>query len=488
MNDRNRIDSQEYAVEINGVSYQYENAKKECIKNVTLRIHKGECVLLCGKSGCGKTTVTKLINGLIPYCENGKKTGRVLVSGMELDKEPLYEISKHVASVFQNPKSQFFNVEAESEIAFALENENMPVEQISERVEHVVKELGINELIKKNLFQMSGGEKQIIAIASAYASNAEIVVLDEPSANLDIETIEKITGILKRIKQAGKTIIIAEHRLSYLNSIADTICYFDQENGMQSYTNKEFYKITEEERKRMGLRNLDCEHIFSCKNQNVQTSQKNLLELKRIVMSFKKTVLYTNLSFQLYSGEIVALTGRNGMGKSTLSRIICGLEKHNQGCVSWNGKVLSPKKRKEISYILMQDVNHQLFAESVEEECFLGNEEVRRTEIDKILSALSLSEQSKMHPQCLSGGQKQRLAAAVALLAKRDILLFDEPTSGLDYCNMRTVGQILRKLANQNKVILVVTHDCEFIEEVCDKCFCLTKDSIEDISRNIKLC
>lgn len=486
---KNRSDNnQDRFIEIRQAGFQYENMRKESVKDINLTVCRGECVLLCGKSGCGKTTLTKLINGLIPYCENGKKTGEVYILGKNIEEQPLYEVSKHVSSVFQNPKSQFFNVEAESEIAFALENENTPAEQITERVEYVIKDLGIERLMSKNLFQMSGGEKQIIAIASAYAAHSEIIVLDEPSANLDMDTIQTITRILEKIKTAGKTIVVAEHRLSYLRSVVDTVCYMEEGRILHTYTKEEFYHIGSAEQKMLGLRNLDTAHVYSCHRKAGDPAEHKVLHLQDVGMAFGKNTLFDHISLELKSGEIAALTGRNGMGKSTLSRIICGLEKHNRGQVVWGGNKVTPKKRKRISYVVMQDVNHQLFAESVEKECFLGNENVTKEEVEEILASVTLLEQAESHPQCLSGGQKQRLAVAIALLAQKEILLFDEPTSGLDYCNMVKVGKILRELANQGKVILVVTHDMEFIEEVCDCCYCLTKDTIEDVSQEIRLC
>lgn len=484
---KNKKNDQEKCIEIKKVSFQYENGQKESIKDVSITILKGECVLLCGESGCGKTTITKLINGLIPHCETGKKTGEVLILGKSVEKQPLYELSKVVASVFQNPKSQFFNVDPESELAFALENENMPGEQITQRIEEVVHELGIEPLMHKNLFQMSGGEKQMIAIGSAYAADPEIIVLDEPSANLDIETIQVLALILEKIKAAGKTIVIAEHRLSYLEPILDTIYYLKEGRILDRFSKEEFFQIDVDRRKNMGLRNLDTNHKFFCRHKVISTGKTNQLSLRNVQISFDKKVLFENINIEIESGQIVALTGKNGRGKTTLSKIICGLVKHGKGDILWNGVKIKPKERKNISYVVMQDVNHQLFADSVKSECLLGNEGVTQDEIKSVLESLMLLEQSEVHPHCLSGGQKQRLAVAVALLAQKEILLFDEPTSGLDYCNMRNVGGILRELAKQGKIVLVVTHDLEFIEEVCNSCYCLCTEGIKDISKEVRL-
>lgn len=207
-------------VDIKRVDFSYQGEKKHGnLHQINFEVKSGECILLCGKSGCGKTTITKLINGLIPHFNQGELKGRVVVDGMEVSHTPMYQLSEKVGSVFQNPKSQFFNIDSDSELAFGLENNGVDPDRIRHRVEKTVKELHIEHLLHRDIFSMSGGEKQTLAFASVYAMNPEIYVLDEPSANLDRESTLILGKQLEHIKKQGKSIIIAEHRLYYLTDI-----------------------------------------------------------------------------------------------------------------------------------------------------------------------------------------------------------------------------------------------------------------------------
>lgn len=455
-------------IELKNISVQYNENNKKTLDNINISLHKGECLLLCGKSGCGKSTITKLINGIIPHCEDAFVEGEVLIDGIEISKIPLYLISKKVSSVFQNPKTQFFNVEVDSEIAFALENQNIPPADISRIIETTVKELGIEALLSKNLFKLSSGEKQIIAIASAYASGADIIILDEPSANLDLESIERIKEILKEIKKRGKTIIIAEHRLAYLKEIVDKVLLLENGIIINEFSNSEFFSIPNDRRKKYCLRNLCPEKKFDTYKKNIQVNSEYMLELKNINIKFDKKYLYKRIDLCISAGQVVAITGNNGQGKTTLSRIICGLENKNTGSVMWQGKELSPHKRRRLCYFVMQEVMHQFFGRSVEEECFLGNETESEISINNILDKVSLNQYRNSHPLRLSGGQKQRLGVGLGILSSKPVLILDEPTSGLDYSSMLQICDLLKYEANKGKLIIVVTHDQEFIEQSCD--------------------
>lgn len=217
-------------IELKDVSFTYSGDNKAGVKNINLNIFKGEFIVLCGESGCGKTTITRLINGLIPNFYEGQISGNVRINGEEISKQPLYNTARIVGSVFQNPRSQFFNVDTTSEIAFGLENFGLPEYEIEKRIENTVNNFQIEKLLGKSIFHLSGGEKQKIACASVSAMEPEILVMDEPSSNLDISSIMELREILKSWKKQGKTIIISEHRLFYMRGLADRFIYTQWKN------------------------------------------------------------------------------------------------------------------------------------------------------------------------------------------------------------------------------------------------------------------
>lgn len=200
-------------IQISNVSFQYDNSEKGALHDVSLTAEQGECILLCGESGCGKTTVTRLLNGLIPHFYEGTLSGTVEACGLQVQKEELYTIAEKVGSVFQNPRSQFFCLDTTSEVAFGCENMGLPEQEIKNRIEKVEEELKMEKLMGRNIFKLSGGEKQRVACASVSAMQPEIFVLDEPTSNLDLDAIEELKQTLLFWKKQGKTIVIAEHRL-----------------------------------------------------------------------------------------------------------------------------------------------------------------------------------------------------------------------------------------------------------------------------------
>ena len=198
-------------------------------------------------------------------------------------------------------------------------------------------------------------------------------------------------------------------------------------------------------------------------------------------LAYEKNIISSNLNLEMHSGEIIALVGKNGVGKSTFSRCLCGLHKEIKGTILYDGVRTNYKKRRKIGYIVMQDVNRQLFGDSVKNECFLGNRGVEKNSVENMLKELRLYDHKDMHPQTLSGGQKQRLAVAVAVLSGKTVLIFDEPTSGLDYENMCKVCEMIKELSEKGKIIIIVTHDIELIETVCTRCIELRKEGLSEI-------
>lgn len=456
-------------IQIEQVSFSY-NEQEETLHNIDLEVKRGECILLCGESGCGKTTVTKLINGLIPHLtEDAILQGSVKVDNLSVVETETYELAKHVGSVFQNPKSQFFNLDTDSELAFGLENDGVSPEVMKGRIEETVQNLGIEKLLHRNVFSLSGGEKQTLAFASVYAMKPAIYVLDEPSANLDAKATEKLRQQILLLKEQGNTIVIAEHRLYFLADLIDRALYFQNGKIEQIFSGEEFRKLEEKERQEMGLRELVQTKLSLPEARGIESSDRNGFTVENLDCGYgKESSVIQNLSFAAFPGEVLAITGANGAGKTTLTRCLCGLLKERSGKFSLNGQQLKPKQRQKKCFLVMQDVNHQLFFDSVWNECEqAGNGNAQQ--IEEILEKFDLFDFKERHPMALSGGQKQRLAVATALLSEKDILIFDEPTSGLDYRHMQEVGKVIRKLAEQGKVVIVVSHDQEFMQAAYDR-------------------
>lgn len=453
-------------IEIKDVSFTYNQAKAPSLSHVSLSIREGECVLLCGKSGCGKTTMTRLLNGMIPDFYDGTLDGQIRVKGLDPVNCSMYEISKVVGTVFQNPRTQFYTVNTTSEIAFGCENLGMEPEKIAARVQQTAEDLEIEYLLDRNIFNLSGGEKQIIAFASIYAMSPEIYVLDEPSSNLDIQAIEKVRKILSLLKQQGKTIIIAEHRTYYLKELVDRAIYMENGKIIREYSMEELEHLSRDEQLHSGIRTVDLLSYPVRPHTVVAADHK--ITLKDVHYFYGKTEALSIPELSLASGRITAIIGTNGAGKSTFVSCLCGLMKKIKGTFLLDGKKQSTKERVNESYLVLQEVNHQLFSDSVREEIVLGSSHSTEDSLQEIMTSLDISELAERHPMTLSGGQKQRVIIASAMFCGKKILCFDEPTSGLDFSHMMQACELLKKLQNDDTFLFIITHDYELIASACD--------------------
>ena len=382
-----------------------------------------------------------------------------------------------VGSVFQNPRTQFFTVDTTSEIAFGCENLGIDAEEINSRIERTVDELKIEDLLNRSLFALSGGEKQKIACASVSAMEPSILVLDEPSSNLDIRSIRELKNVLKKWKSQGKTIVIAEHRLYYLMDIADRVLLMQDGHIKENYSVSDFREKSTDELHTLGLRTLQSED-FS-RMQSVVSATKQLY-IRDFEASYKdssgrkkkKQKVLDISDLMIPQGSVVGVIGNNGAGKTTFANNLCGMLQTGKGCMSMDGKTYMANQRLKVCYMVMQDVNHQLFTESVLDEIMLSldntDEEKAMLEAERIMENLHISEFKEAHPMSLSGGQKQRVAIASALASDKQIIVFDEPTSGLDYQHMKKVAENLRELSSLGKTLFIVTHDPELIAECCN--------------------
>lgn len=441
---------------------------KRILSDINLEIQDGEFVLICGESGCGKTTMTKLINGLIPhFVRDVSVDGTITVCGKNVAEMPMYEIAELVGSVFQNPRTQFFYTNSNAEMAFGLENRGVEPEYIRKRIKNTINELDIEKLEDRDVFSMSGGEKQLLAFASVYAMNPQIYVLDEPSANLDIAAMEKLSERMKGIKEKGHTVVVAEHRLAWIQKFADRIIYMKEGRIEQEFTSDEFKALSDLKRKQMGLRSIVPEQIQI--PEITGNSEDAVLQICNLSCKRKKQMIFQNISLSARAGDIIGITGKNGAGKSTFCNCLCGLLKPKGGEILYQGKKLSEKARAKLFGMVMQEVNHQLFSDSVKNECLLANEEASEQEIRELLEKFDLEEYAEYHPMILSGGQRQRLAICQAVMGEKKLLIFDEPTSGLDFRHMCQVEKLMKQLSEEKYIIIVVTHDYEFLNRACKR-------------------
>ncbi len=490
-------------IEIKNVNFSYKGTADAGLHDLSLQIHDGETVLLCGASGCGKTTILRLINGLIPHYYKGELSGSVTVSGRDIAKSELYELASVVGTVFQNPRSQFFSVDTDGEITFGTENIGIPPAEILRRKSDVTKEFVLTPLLNKSLFALSGGEKQKIACASVSALMPEVMLLDEPSSNLDWNAIGELAEVIRKWKAQGKTIVISEHRLWYLKELVDRVIFL--ENGVitHEWSRQEFSAMSAEELSALGLRPVTLEERYIREFSGDLSAQESAepvpahdddVQIRDLFFTYhppkyvlwKKKLCAENSAdytlavseLRLPRGSVIGLIGRNGAGKSTFLRCLCGLEKDCPVQISIGGETVSGKRILKRCYMVMQDVNHQLFTDSVEAEVLHSMPEESQEAAQKLIMELGLSGYEETHPMALSGGQKQRVAICSALAADADLLLFDEPTSGLDHKHMTTVAALLKSLAERGKTVIVSTHDPELIALCCDDILCLEQGRV----------
>lgn len=455
-------------IEIQNVNFKYGGGRDEAgLRNLTLTVPNGEVLLVCGSSGCGKSTLTRLINGLIPHFYDGELSGSVTVNGLNIAESPLYDTAKIVGSVFQNPRSQFFNVDTTSELAFSCENMGMSESEVRSRMERAIAEMNLRPLLDRSIFELSGGEKQRIACGSVSTLSPAVTVLDEPTSNLDFSGIESLRGIIKLWKSQGRTVIIAEHRLHFLKGLADRVIYMDSGEITEQFTGAEFFAKPAEFFEEHGLRTPEISRIFA--REFPPHKPTGTFTLRNFGYSYKSGISAMNIpNAKLPTGSVIAVIGSNGAGKTTFMRSFCGLLKKDRGTLELDGKPLNSRKRIKRCYLVMQDVNHQLFTESVLDEVLLSMENEDTAAAEEILRSLDLSELKELHPMSLSGGQKQRVAIASALASEREFIVFDEPTSGLDAAHIQQVAECILALKNHGRNVMIVTHDPEFISHCCD--------------------
>lgn len=435
-------------IELNKVTYTYPFQKQPAVQNISFSVNPGEAVLVTGASGCGKSTLVRLVNGLCPHFFLGEIEGNIRRNGVACQDQTLKEISTLVGTVFQDPELQFFAMNVDDEIAFAHEWLGKSAEQIRSIVDKTARRLGITEILSASIHELSEGQKQKVAIGSVLSLAPAILVLDEPSANLDPESTRDLARLISGLKARGIAVLVADHRLYWLEDVVDRVLVMHKGTiavqGDFSILEEPGFKET------YGLRSHRVEDV---RQTLPLLPDSGHIHVKNLTFAHKNgPLLYENASFFLGKG-VTGIIGDNGTGKTTLARLLTGLNRMKQGKIFINGKHIPCKQVLKRSSLILQNTDHQLHMNSVVQEIamasgILNPGNAKKEELMAILQRFGLKHLAERHPQSLSGGEKQRLVIACGLAANPDIFILDEPTSGLDGRNMKRIADMIQSAAD----------------------------------------
>lgn len=453
--------------------FQYSQESTPTLRKVSGNIPAGRCVVLCGGSGCGKSTLLRCLNGLIPQFYEGELKGFCRLDGHDTADLSIGEIGELAASVFQDPRSQFFTVNSSNEVAFGLENHGLPQEKIRNRVDEAFRTFHLEHLKNRNVYELSSGERQLISILSAWAMDTDIFLLDEPTANLDFAATQQLKNILLKLKKQGKTLLLSEHRLYYLADIADE--YWIMANGeiKHKYTAEKAKSLSPLQLHTLSLRTLDLEQITVSERPPQPENMPQALSVSDLRYEYgrKNRAILSDVNFSVCTHEIVGLVGANGCGKTTLGKLIAGLYHSTAGEISLFGKAQKPKQLQKQVLFIMQEAEFQFFTNSVLHELQYGHKITAEFEkkTETLLKSMDMWECRDRHPFSLSGGQMQRLTLMMAYLSDKPIVILDEPTAGQDAESLKRCAELIREMGKE-KTVLIITHDLELIADACDRC------------------
>ncbi len=498
---------------IRGLTFSYPECEKYALQNINLEIKQGEFITVCGKSGCGKTTLLRHLKTVLT--PHGERTGEILFKDTALENVDLRTQSSKIGYVLQSPDNQIVTDKVWHELAFGLESLGFDNTTIRLRVAEMASFFGIQGWFMKNVTELSGGQKQLLNLAAIMAMQPAVLILDEPTSQLDpIAATEFLDTVRKINQEIGTTIIITEHRLEEVFPMSDRVIVLDNGEIIGNDTPRNVGKKLKQSDHDMFASmptpmqiyaGLDCDlqcpltvrdgrnfldslladkeiDEVACEDDSEYNDSEVVISLKDIWFKYEKNArdVVKDLSLEVKKGKIHAIVGGNGTGKTTTLSIISGINKPYRGKVKINNKEISRYSNKELFNcnlgVLPQNPQALFVKKTVERDLFeiLNDQRIskeqKKEKIKNISELLEISDVLQMHPYDLSGGEQQRAAMAKVLLLDPEILLLDEPTKGMDNCFKNKLGEILRKLTSKGVTILIVSHDIEFCAKYADMC------------------
>jgi len=452
------------------LSYTYPFQKQPALRGVSFELERGAAMLITGPSGCGKSTLLRIINGLIPNHYKGGLEGNLTVATLKMPVD-MQQLSRYVGTILQHPDDQFMATTVEDEVALALEWQQLPAAAISERVDNALQALKLERLRNRSVFTLSQGEKQKCVLAAILALEPDVIVMDEPTANLSPEATDELREICLELKKRRITLVIVDHRLYWLHGVLDQVLVLnDGQTVFQAQkTDGEPLELLQKHQaaEKWGLRALA---ITRRQLPEVSAPDNPAVEVSNLTFRYPRTNsdIFSDFAAAVPGAAVTALVGANGAGKTTLARLLCGLEKPRHGKIRHCGKAFSAKNLRRSTAFVMQQMEVQLYMRSVLEELLYSAPRSapaaqRRQAADHWLQVFRLQELALRHPHSLSGGEKQRLVIACALIKQPQLLILDEPTSGLDGANMRIIAEQIIAFAAKGGAVLLITHDLELL-------------------------
>ncbi len=508
-------------IEFKDFTFKYFSQAEPTLYDINLKIFPGEKILIVGPSGSGKSTLGHCLNGLIPFSYKGELTGSLTIKGEPNLSKNIFELSKSIGTVLQDSDGQFVGLTAGEDIAFALENDNLPREEMLPRVKKVAEMVGMQELLTSSPFELSGGQKQRTSLAGVLVNDVDILLFDEPLANLDPATGKTAIEIIDDIHQnSGKTVLIIEHRLEdVLHRFVDRILVMREgriiadmdahalvssdiliETGIREplYVTALKYAGVEVSADiqpgYITTLNTECsknaiiEWHDSIQPPDPELSKPSVIKMEDVSFSYDgiRTVLQ-DISFDIHEGEMVSLVGKNGAGKSTLSKLLCGFEKQDKGTIYYRGQDIkdkSIKERAEIIGVVLQNPNQMISKNLIFDEVALGlrfrgiPEAEIQARVEKVLGICGLAPFIEWPISALSYGQKKRVTIASILAIGPEILILDEPTAGQDFRHYTEIMEFLVEINKLGVTVILITHDMHLMLEYTPRAIVLAGGKI----------